>query len=81
MKTSSKQVAEPKALGIEEDSDYFFASSWKLMRRKFFRHKLAIIGGSILLIFYMMSIFAHFFSPYDPFTRYPDYAETLRQRE
>ena len=80
MKTSPRQVAEPKALGIEEDSDYFFASSWKLMRRKFFRHKLAILGGSILLLFYIMSIFANFFSPYDPFTRYPDYAESPPQK-
>ena len=55
------------------DEKYFVASQWQLMRRKLMRHKLAIIGGSVLLFLYFTAIFCEFFSPYDIYTRYPDH--------
>jgi peptide/nickel transport system permease protein len=69
------------AESIIDDEAYFMASSWELMKRKFFKHKLAIVGGSVLLVFYIMGVlFAGFFSTSDIFKRYSDYAFTPPQR-
>ena len=51
---------------------YYLASQWQLMRRKFTRHKLAIIGGVVLAIFYIAAIFCEFFAPYGMRERNPD---------
>jgi len=64
-----------------EDEAYFMASSWVLMRRKFGKHKLAIAGGAVLLVFYVTgALFAGFFSTTDIFLRYSDYAFAPPQR-
>ena len=62
-----------KRLDRNTQEKYFLASQWKLMWFKFRRHKLAIIGSCILVIFYLMAIFAEFLTPYHPaeaFTKY-----------
>ena len=43
------------------------------MWRKFKQHKLALAGGSVLLLLYATALFCEFFSPYDIYERYPDY--------
>ena len=45
---------------------YYIASQWQLVRRKFFKHKLAMISLAVLGIFYLVAIFAEFVAPYDP---------------
>jgi len=52
-----------KKTDVEES--YYVASQWQLMWRKFIKHKLAIFGGTILVIFYFVAIFCEFLSPYD----------------
>jgi len=59
---------------------YYIASQWQLMWRKFKKHKLALFGGSILVIFYTMAIFCEFFSPYPIYKRYPKYIYCPPQR-
>ena len=60
---------------------YYAASSWTLMWRKFFRHKLALIGGSVLLLFYVVgSLFAGLFSTHATLTRFPEFALAGPQR-
>lgn len=59
---------------------YYLASQWQLMWRKFKKHKLALFGGSILIIFYISAIFCEFFSPYDIYKRYPEYIYCPPQR-
>ncbi|MBN1640758.1 MAG: ABC transporter permease [Anaerolineae bacterium] len=54
-------ILEPK-----EEEAIFVASQWQLMKWKFQKHKMAIAGGIVLIIFYTMAIFAEFFAPYDP---------------
>ena len=57
------------------DESYFMASTWELMRRKFFKHKLAILGGSVLIFFYLVGvIFTGFFSTHDIYKRHNEYA-------
>jgi len=58
---------EKEKLTAEER--YYLASQWQLMWRKFKKHKLAMVGGSILIILYIMAIFCEFFSPYNIYTR------------
>ena len=43
---------------------YWMASQWQLMWRKFRRHHLALVGGAVLILFYLLGIFCDFFSPY-----------------
>jgi len=48
-----------------EEERYYIATQWQLMWRKFKKHKLAIGGSVVLVILYLMAIFADFIAPYD----------------
>lgn len=50
----------------EYQDRYYLASQWELMRRKFLRHKLAIVGLVILGILYFAALFCEFIAPYAP---------------
>jgi peptide/nickel transport system permease protein len=53
-----------------ENEAYYLSSSWQLMRRKFFKHKLAVGGMLVLLVLYLTGpVFAGFFSTTDIFVR------------
>jgi len=63
---------EAPALEPEEERLYV-AGQWQLMWWKFRRHKMAIVGGVILIIFYLVALLYGFVAPYDPeafFIRY-----------
>lgn len=47
----------------ESDVRVEVATQWQLMWWKFKKHKLANVGGVIVLFFYMLAIFAEFFAP------------------
>lgn len=55
------------------EREYYSASQWQLMWRRFKRHKLALLGGTLLAIFYFLAIFAPFLSPYAPHQPFDDY--------
>lgn len=42
------------------------ASQWQLMWSKFKKHRVAIVGGIVVLLFYLVAMFAEFLAPYDP---------------
>lgn len=56
-----------------QERDLYSASQWQLMWRRFKRHRLAIIGGTVLGIFYLTALFAPFLTPYDPAQPHDDY--------
>jgi len=58
---------------ISAEERFYIASQWQLMWRKLKKHKLAILGGIILTIFYIVAIFCEFFSPYDIGKRHSSY--------
>ena len=71
-------VAAKSAL---KDEEYFVASSWQLMRRKFLKNKLAILGGSVLAVLYIVgALFPGFFSTADVAVRNADYGFVPPQR-
>ena len=64
-----------------DEERYYAASSWTLLRRSFFRHRLALAGGSVLALFYLVGcLFTGFFSTYDTLRRFPDHALAAPQR-
>src|SRR5680860_1320121 len=58
--TPAVEVDEPA------DQDVSVASQWQLMWWKFRRHKLAMICGVVVLLFYIVAIFVEFIAPYNP---------------
>ena len=47
------------------ETDLYSASQWTLMRIKFRDHKLAVIGITVLVVFYLTALFAPVIAPYD----------------
>ena len=62
------------------EEGFYLASQWQLMWRKFKKHKLAMFGGSVVAIFYIVGMFCGFFSPYDIYERHIDYIYCPPQR-
>jgi len=65
---------------VAAEEKYYMASQWQLMWRKFKKHKLAIFGGIILAIFYIIALFCEFFSPQDIYKRNTKYIYCPPQR-
>ena len=62
------------------DESYFIASQWTLMRRRFKRHRLAIIGLAVLGALYFVALFAEFFATQDIYRRDSDHLYAPPQR-
>lgn len=60
--------APNKTNGIES------ASQWQLVALRFRRHKLAVLSAFLLLVLYLVAIFAEFVAPQDPGKVAADYA-------
>lgn len=66
----------PNGYGEEEilkEEKIYYASQWQLIWWKFRRHKLAIFGGIVLFLLYILAIFCEFLAPYSPMTRFEGY--------
>jgi len=51
------------AIGVAEEERIFVATQWQLMWWKFRKHKLAMLGGIVTILIYLVAIFAEFLSP------------------
>ena len=64
-----------------EDEQYFVASQWRLMWRKFKQHKLAMVGSAtIVLLFFVGVLLPEFFATQDPMERNSDFLYCPPQR-
>jgi peptide/nickel transport system permease protein len=57
---------DPTAQPTERSSDVGEVSQWRLMWRRFKQSKLAVAGGLILLVMYLIALLAPFLAPNDP---------------
>ncbi len=65
----------PPLAGIAREAEikYYTASQFQLMWWKFKKHRLALVGSTILGVFAIVALFAEFLSPYASTARTPDY--------
>ena len=63
MKRNKNQTAPSEARGKKASEKYYYASQWRLMGRKFSRHKLAMASTIVLAVFYLTAIFGNFIAP------------------
>ncbi len=50
----------------DSESNIYVASQWTLMWRKFRKHRLAMIGGVVTILIYLIALFAEFLAPFSP---------------
>ncbi len=73
-----EKLAGRGGMAIDERHDkslnaQFAASQWRLIWRKFIRNKAALGGGAVILLFYLVALFADFIVPYTLTTRFRQY--------
>ena len=63
----------PSTTAQEAENRYYTASQFQLMWWKFKKHRLALVGSTVLGMFFFIAAFAEFLSPSGPGVRTPDY--------
>ena len=63
-----------------EEERIFAASQWYLMWLHFKRHRLALVGGVVVILLYLMAIFAPFLTPYKKLERNSDFVYSPPQK-
>jgi peptide/nickel transport system permease protein len=58
------EIASRKTARDKSPDAIYAASQWRLMWRKFTRNKIALVGGGVILLFYLCALFAGFVAPY-----------------
>jgi peptide/nickel transport system permease protein len=64
--TLAPDVAPPVEVEPDIESSVSVASQWQLMWWKFRKHKLAMAGGIVTLLIYLVALFVEFLSPLPP---------------
>lgn len=64
------EIEEDVTTAQTQDEARYSLSQWQLMWRKFVRNRAALIGGVIVLLFYLAALFAPFLAPYTLTTRF-----------
>lgn len=54
------------SLPIQDETTIVVAGQWQLIWRKFRKHRLAMLGGGVTLVIYLIAIFAEFIAPFTP---------------
>lgn len=60
---------DPRAsedVGPEKETRAFVASQWQLMWWRFSEHKVAVASGIVVILIYLVALFAEFLAPYTP---------------
>ena len=75
-----RAAAIPGAEATAADERQFIASQWQIMYRKLRRHRLAMVGLTVLAAFYFLALFCEFFAVADPYKRHSQYLYAPPQR-
>jgi peptide/nickel transport system permease protein len=57
----------------EEESRIYVASQWKLAWWKFRKHRVAMVSGVVVILFYLVALFAEFLTPMEPHDTHAKY--------
>lgn len=75
------EEAEAVDLATEKSLEAIYAASqWQLIWRKFVRNKVAIVGGIVILLYYLSALLGGFLAPYTLSTRFREYIYMPPQR-
>jgi peptide/nickel transport system permease protein len=79
--SDTSEHLEPEDLADQKSLEAIYAASqWQLMWRKFIRNKVAILGGVVILLYYLGALLAGFVAPYTLSTRFIKYIHMPPQR-
>ncbi len=79
--SNAPEDVEPEDLADQKSLDAIFAASqWQLIWRKFKRNKVAILGGVVVILYYLAALLAGFVAPYTLETRFIKYIHMPPQR-
>ena len=68
-------VSSAAATAEQAEERLYLASQWRLMWRRLGRHRVALAGGVVLLLFYLtMCLGAEFFATYTRDTRFKEFS-------
>ncbi|MEA3345746.1 MAG: ABC transporter permease [Chloroflexota bacterium] len=77
----TERQARPTVVEEEAAEERIYvASQWQLMWWRFRKHKLALVSGIIIILFYVIAIFCEFLAPYEPHERDIKYIHAPPQR-
>jgi peptide/nickel transport system permease protein len=76
----SEDLEPEDQTGQKSLESIYALSQWQLMWRKFIRNKVAIVGGIVVLLYYLGGLFAGFVAPYTLSTRFIEYIHMPPQR-
>lgn len=71
---------QTQTLDERTERDLAVASQWQLVWLRFRRHKLAMAGAAVLLVFYFVAAFCEILAPYTPDTRHAEHVHAPPQR-
>ena len=72
--TDDAGLAIPESEALPEvEARAFVAPQWKLVWWKFRKHKVALFSGIVLILIYLIALFADFLAPFDPTTTNSNY--------
>ncbi len=70
----AQELIETETMELpEEEEQLYVAGQWQLMWWKFRKHKLAVVSALVLILLYVVAIFAEVVAPYDPSTYFIRY--------
>ncbi len=64
--TPQPPMAEPPGIRESMNTTAPIRSPWRIFITRLMRNRVALTGGSILVVLYLMAIFGSFIGPYDP---------------
>src|SRR5215210_9425137 len=64
----------------DREAEIYVASQWKLVWWRFRKHRLAVVGTVIVLLIYLIALFAEFVAPFTPGAVDADYTYAPPQR-
>jgi peptide/nickel transport system permease protein len=69
---SAVKAVEAEVQLLTEEESKFAASQWAMIWRRFRRNKAAMVGGAIVLLYYLVALFGNFVAPYSLKTRFTE---------